>query len=308
MKKFDQSREIALFVDKLRAYRNISQEDFLFEIISMRQYRRYMNGDSTLSYVVLDKLARRLGFTAEFVIMEIEAEKIKQSQLINEFYNTVITKNIEKSRMLLLEIDERHLIDDNNLLLFHHAKNLFDFHSGINSKRVTLNKTKKLIDLENALQKRALSTSELLILVSFFHFDEYKEINLIAERLSAYMKNNITVVSGHNIKVLTFVLEELSRYYSIIGDYDKTLYYAKEGIKYAIRLRSFYLLDSLYYFAAAASHELNQIENRNDYLFKCISLLFMVGTEEKISKFKALFKKRFDVDMQLFVDKILESK
>ena len=78
MKKFDQSREISLFIEKLRAYRNLTLEEFLHDIVSIRQYRRYLSGDSTLSYLILDNLATRLGFSAEYVIMELETEKIKQ--------------------------------------------------------------------------------------------------------------------------------------------------------------------------------------------------------------------------------------
>lgn len=304
MKKFDQSREFALFIDKLRVFRNISQEDFLFEIVSMRQYRRYMNGDSTLSYHILDQLANRLGFNAEFIIMELETEKLKQTKLINDLYNAVAGKNIDKAKELLMNIDERHLIDDNNRLLFHHSKNLFDFISGINSEYVTINRTKKLIDLEKLLKKKALSTSELLILVSFFYFKDFKKINVIAEKLASYMDHNITIVSGHNIRVLALVLKELSRYFSITENYERMLYYANEGIKYSNDMRSYYLLDTLYYFAGAACHELNQLTNRNDYLFKCISLLHMEGHLEKISRYIELFKTNFEIDLQIFINKL----
>ncbi|MBU1143206.1 MAG: hypothetical protein KKH92_06095 [Firmicutes bacterium] len=299
MRKFDQSREIALFIDKLRSFRNIAQEDFLHDIISMRQYRRYMNGDSTLSYLVLDKLAKKLGFNAEFVIMELETEKMKQTQSVNNFYNSIVGNDVDKSKELVLKIDERHLIEGNNLLLFQHSKNIFDYKLGNTSEYVTINRTKKLIDLDQLIKKKALSTSELLILISFFHFKSFKEINVIAEKLASYIDNHVTIVSGHNIRVLALVLEELSRYFSINEDYENMLYYALEGIKYSTSMRSYYLLDTLYYFAAAASHELNQIDKRNDYLFKCLSLLYMEGNSERISKYKYLFKNRFDVDMQI---------
>ncbi|VEU79917.1 helix-turn-helix domain-containing protein [Haploplasma axanthum] len=126
MRKFDQSREIALFIEKLREYRNISQEEFLDDIVSMRQYRRYMNGDSTLSYVILDKLAIKLGFDAEFIIMELETEKIKQTQAVVNLYNAVATGNIDKSVELFMQINEKHLISENDRLLFSHAKYFFD--------------------------------------------------------------------------------------------------------------------------------------------------------------------------------------
>jgi len=293
MRKFDQSREIALFIDKLRSFRNISQEDFLFDIISMRQYRRYMNGDSTLSYVILDKLAKRLGFTAEYIIMELETEKAKQTKSVYDLYNYVVSNNLEKAKELFLIIDERHLISENDILLFKHSKHMFDYFIKISSELVTINRSKELIDFDNLLKKKALTTSELLVLVSFFNLESFKEIDQIAEKIALYLQNNITIVSGHNIRVLVLVLKELSRYFSIIENYERMLYYAEEGIRYSKLMKSYYLLETLYYFSAAAYHKLNQVNHRDESIFKCLSLLNMEGIQEKIDKYKKLFEVRF---------------
>lgn len=297
MKKFDQSREISLFIEKLRAYRNLTLEEFLHDIVSIRQYRRYLSGDSTLSYLILDQLATRLGFSAEYVIMELETEKIKQSKSVSDLYNSIVTNDLERAKNLFLEIDERHLISENSVLLFKHSKNMFDYVSGINSQLVTINRTKKLINLDQLLKRKALSSSELLILVSFFYFDKYKEINIIAERLASYVDNHISIVTGHNIKVVTLVLEELSRYYSIISNYEKMLYYATEGIRYSQSIKSYYLLSRLYYLAGAASHELNLLDQRDKHLTGCLHILNVEGNDQMIAHFKRLFKERFDVDV-----------
>ena len=76
MNVLDQTQEIVAFIDNLRDDRNMSQGDFLHNIVSMRQYRRYLSGESTMSYTILDQLAKRLDFDAELIIMELEAKKI----------------------------------------------------------------------------------------------------------------------------------------------------------------------------------------------------------------------------------------
>lgn len=304
MKEIDQTKEIIVFIDKLRAYRNMTQEDLLHDIVSMRQYRRYMNGDSTMSYVILDKLARRLDFDAELIIMEFEAEKISQKQLISNLYNTVVARNHDKAKQLFNTIDVSHIIASNDLLLFNHSKNMFEYFNGKISQIDTIEITKELVEFDKLLKRKALSSSELLILVSFFYFDSFKEINLIAEKLASYVENNITIVTGHNIKVVTLILEELARFFSISENYERMLYYSLEGIKYSLSVRSFYLLDTLYYFAAASSHELEKIEQRNDFLKKCYILLMIDNNKTKQLRFKQIFKNRFNIDVnELLIEK-----
>lgn len=304
MNEIDQTREIITFIDKLRAYRNMTQEDFLHNIVSMRQYRRYMNGDSTMSYMILDKLARRLDFDAELIIMEYEAEKIKQAQEINNLYNAVVGRNYDKASELFKSIDVSHVISTNEILLYNHSKNMYQYVTGSSSQVETIKRTKELVDYDKLLKRKALSSSELLILVSFFYFDSFKEINVIAEKLASFIENNITVVTGHNIKIVTLVLEELARFFSISENYERMLYYSLEGIKYSLSVRSFYLLDTLYYFAAASSHELQKYDQRDDFLKKCYILLMIDNNKTKQQRFKQIFKNRFNIDINdLLIEK-----
>lgn len=298
MNEMNQSQEIILYIDRLRADRNITQEDFLDGVVSMRQYRRYLKGDSSMSYSLIDQLAKRLGFDSEMILLELESEKLKQTQQINNLYNLVVSRNLEKAYQLFQEVDYDRIISENDQLLYNHAVNMFNYFVGKVSQKQTIDRTKELIELPKLLKKKAISSSELLVLVSFFFFDEYKEINVIAEKLASYIENNITIVTGHNIKVVTLVLEELSKYFSISENYEKMLYYALEGIKYANTVRSYYLLETLYFFAAAASFELDLIKQRNEYLKKCYIILMIEGNELKMQRYRDNFKENFDVDIK----------
>ncbi len=158
MRKYDQTSEIVLFFEKLRSLRNITQEDFLHDIISLRQYRRYLSGDSTISYSVLEKLSKRLGFETNFIIAELATEKVKQTIQVNDLYNMVANKQFGRVNQQLTQIDEKHLLSDNDRLLYHHSLIILEFLKGKASELITINKTKKLFDYEKLLKKRVLST------------------------------------------------------------------------------------------------------------------------------------------------------
>lgn len=305
MRKYDQTSELVLFIEKLRSFRNITQEDFLHDIVSLRQYRRYISGDSTISYSILDKLSRRLGFEANFIITELETEKVNQTAQVNDLYNLVANKQFDRVNELLIKIDEKHLLSENNRLLYKHSTNLLDLLKGNSSELLTINKTKKLFDYDNLLKKRVLSTSELLGLISFFQYDSFKDKNIVAKTLSSFLDNNITIVSGHNIRVVALALAELSRYFSIIENYKNMFYYSNEGIKYSRKVRSSYILDALYYLSAAALDELGRYDERDEYIFKCLNYLLLEGNEKKYAYYTNLFKEYFGVDSKsLIINKI----
>ena len=307
MRKYDQTSEIVLFIEKLRSLRNITQEDFLHDIVSLRQYRRYISGDSTISYSILEQLAKRLGFEANFIITELESEKINQTTQVNDLYNFVVNKKFDKVNELLTKIDEKHLISNNDKLLYLHSINKLDFLKGNSSELITINKTKKLFDYENLLKKRVLSTSELLGLISFFKYDSFKDKNVIAKVLASFLDNNITIVSGNNIRVVALTLAELSRYFSIIEDYTNMYYYANEGIKYSKKVRSSYILDALYYLSAAALDELGRYDERDEYIFKCLNYLLLEGNKNKYIHYTNLFKEYFKVDSESLIINKLEN-
>ncbi|CCV65173.1 Putative transcriptional regulator [Paracholeplasma brassicae] len=297
MNLMNHSRELVLYIDRLRLDRNISQDIFLENIVSSRQYRRYLSGDSTLSYVVLDKLSKRLGYNAEFVIMEVEAERIKHSFEIHTLYNAIASKNKVSADMILNEIKKHPIYLESNEMLYHHCLNMYDYHFSNSSQKSLIDKTKKLVGLDKLLLKKVLSTTELLIMVTFFNLDQFEHIDLIANKLESYLKNDFIIVSGQNVKVIILVYEELSRYYSIRENYIKMYEYAIMGINYANEVESIYMLEALYFFAGAASFELNELERCKKYLIQCYTVLLSEDNLVKMASYKSFFKDAFDIDI-----------
>lgn len=303
MNSINQSQHLAFYIDRLRQMRNMSTEDFLDGIVSSRQYRRYISGDSTMSYLVLDDLSKRLGFTAENVLMELETEKIKQSQTIMAFYNAVLQKNQKEADRMLLEIDESELILETDLLLYKHGKLVYQHHFKHLQEELLIEETKKLLKYDELLKRQALSQSELHILITLFNYPSFKEPEAIAKKLASYLDDRLLIVTGHNIKIVTLVLEELSRYYSIVENYEKMLYYADEALKYCLKIKSYYLLETIYYFKAAAHHELGMFEERDLALKRLYGLLVSENNQAKLDRYKGLFMKRFNKEVKdLFTD------
>ena len=48
------------YMENLRYERNLTQEEYLFDVVSQRQYYRYRKGESEISLEIIDKLANKL--------------------------------------------------------------------------------------------------------------------------------------------------------------------------------------------------------------------------------------------------------
>ena len=69
------SQELCNYLERLRTARNISQESLAQGITSLRQYRRYMNGESEIPFQIIDQLCDRLGIKTINLIREIETSR-----------------------------------------------------------------------------------------------------------------------------------------------------------------------------------------------------------------------------------------
>ena len=90
----DSSKELALFLEKMRFLRGISQEDFTEGIISNRQYQRYVRGESPMPYHLIDLFAERLNVKKEALLLEFDNHTLKETLNITNYYSAVFNRDI----------------------------------------------------------------------------------------------------------------------------------------------------------------------------------------------------------------------
>ena len=94
------SKELSNYLERIRTARNISQELFTNGITSLRQYRRYLSGESDIPFQVIDQLCDRLGIQTINLIRELETARIQESKDVDAFYNFVVYNNHEEINRL----------------------------------------------------------------------------------------------------------------------------------------------------------------------------------------------------------------
>ena len=302
------SKELSLYFDKLRYERNMTQEVFVTGIISIRQFRRYLKGECDIPQSVINQLSRRLGFKPEHVIWDFESERMNETTLVTNFYNAVANIDYATAEDYNKQIKSKYIIDDVNKLYYAHTVNLLDMNRKVISEESFIAKTIKLIDFPNILQNRMLSTAEIMILSTMMSIGQFKEKEVIANRLKLYINEPNLIVGGQNQHFILLCIQRLSQYEGVNGNFKEVIRLCDHGIELSKRFRTYYLLEYFYYFNSLAYHKLGDIKNYEENVYRCYTTLYAENNEKKIAKFTYLIEDDYQISLHQFVADYIQKK
>jgi transcriptional regulator with XRE-family HTH domain len=296
------SREICNYLEQLRAARNISQESFTQNVTSLRQYRRYLTGESDIPFPVVDQLCNRLGVQTMNFIMEIETARIEESKRIDRFYNFVVNSNDVEIQRMKEEFTHKEFIEVENRMLFEHSVLLYD----VITNKVDLESasflTKQMVNFQNITKQSAFTMTEMLILTSLLDLDtDTVETDEIADKIEIVLEDQRVVVGSSINTAYPLVLFRLAKYSGKKKEFNKVLKYCDLGIQHALQDKSFYLLDYFYYFSALAYYRLSDFDNYESMVTKCFLALQIDNNENKIQRFEQLMERDFGIELSPFV-------
>lgn len=301
------TEELANYIEKLRYGRNISQEIFLQEIISLRQYQRYRSGHSIMPIEIAEKLANRLSISIEKLLYEFEENKNIESALVKDFYNSVASKDIHKAILLEEKFDNYVFIDEEKFIIFESAKYLLDFLRDKLSVVEMVKKQAQLINYPTMLKNDVLTDPEILILGVIVEHSITERRQIIEKLTSIFNKSNI-LVSGTNFYSYTQVLFWIAKYYGRIQEFEKVIKFCNLGIQYNFENRTTYLLDKFYYYKALVYYRTEEFDNFEEALYRSILLVESEGTEEKKKSFYDIIMKDLKLNPYEFLIRVAQKK
>jgi len=295
------SNTLCILIEQMRSARNISQTEFVGDVISMRQYRRYLKGESDLPFTVLDQLAAKLGLTTDTILREFETARIKETKKINRLYNLVVNYAFDQFLEEKNHISKNNIIERSNLLLYEHSLTLYDFYKKNISQFQVRDVNELLVNYPDVLSQGMINTIEMLILTFLIDVVNQNEQNQIIERLSIYISDPKTIITGGNDKAFILILAKLAKHSGILENYPRVIELCNVGIKHNKDRYSYYLMDYFYYYQSLAYYRLNQMEQFKDALKKCFHVLEFEDNKRKINKFNDLISEDYDIDFKQYV-------
>ncbi len=294
------SKELCIFLERLRSARNISQESFTDNVVSLRQYRRYLSGESDVPFQVIQHLTEKIGVKTDNLLREFEIAKVEETELVNKLFNLAVNyahdEFIEISRVLPVN----QIIDKNNQLMYQHSIILDKFYSQQISKTETGLQNANLINYPEILNSQIITSIEMLVLSSLIDFLEQSHHHAIIKKIQDFIDDRSIVISGVNEKIFIHILAKISKYFGAHEDFDNVLKFCEMGVEKNLALKSYYLMDYFYYYQSLVYHRLENFEKYELMLANCFSVLHFENNEKKIEKFTRLIEEDFNINFAQF--------
>ncbi len=293
--------ELSNYLEKIRFGRNISQEEFVEGVVSIRQYQRYKIGASVIPYEKIEQFADKLGIGTKKLLTEFEKEKSKQYAKINAFYNAVANNDYKNAITLKSELDNDLIISEEGRQYYTHAKIVYQYYSRKLSLSEVIDKVSSLINYPEILKQKYFTDVEVLILSFLLSVFSGKQQEALLSKLNSLFSSEESIMSGDSSYIYTLILMRIAKTFGIKRDYPKVIYYCDMGLEKGINFKNYYLWEYFYYYKALAHHALRQHEEFDEALLRCYNVLNMEGNHSKIEKFTALIEKDFAINFRSYI-------
>lgn len=308
MQSDNYSKELAHYFDMLRFSRKMTLEDLTHDIVSIRQFRRYIRGEYQMPQIVFNNLSIRLGFKPEHILLEFEALKLQETKKMNSLHNAVVNKDFIVAKKMIDDIDENYIIEKNNLIMFKFSKLLMDYYQKNISPEFFVDQIKELINYDSLFDKMILSSTEVILLTSLLPIESFNQKDKVVLLLEKFISKQKTIVSGHNDRLILLCLYYLSDYYGTQGKFHDVIKFCIKGIEFCNYLKYSYLLHDFYYYAALAYYYLKDQDNCDHMLFKCYCVLHSETNEAKQKNYYRMIETDFNIKYDVFIRDYMNKK
>jgi len=300
------SRELCIYLERIRSARNISQEDFVSDVVSIRQYRRYLNGESDIPYPVMDVLCDKLGIQTITLLKELETARNEETAKIDQLHNSLFAQNFDLFDKLNSSINESEIIDPENKLFYNHILLQYQLKQSLLNKVAYVEKSKELLGFPKFKKKTLYTMIEIHILASMLDYIEsQKEVDSIFEKLIEQLSGDKLHLNDQYSHTVNIALFRLAKYSGIKERYQDVIHFCELGIKRNIKKTNFYLMDYFYYFSALSYFRLGDLEMYEAMLFKCFNVLYFEDLKSNIVKFTRWINKDFDIAFEDFAQQYI---
>lgn len=295
------SKELCIFLERLRSARNLSQESFTDGVVSLRQYRRYLSGESEVPFQVIDLLTEKIGVKTDNLLREFEVAQIQEGIIVTKLFNLAVNYAHDEFSKLSKELPFHEVIDKTNQLIYQHSIILDKLYT----KQITVLEAAKsnadLINYPEILDSQIITTVEMLILSSLLDFFGEEHHLAIVEKAQKFINDPSLVITGGSEKMFIFILAKVAKFYGIHEDYENVISLCEIGVNQNLSIRSYYLMEYFYYYQALAYHKLEKFDFYEQMVVSCFNVLHFEGNTKKIEKFTKLIEEDFNIDFVEFV-------
>jgi transcriptional regulator with XRE-family HTH domain len=285
-------------MENLRYDRKMTQDAYLEDVISQRQYYRYRSGESEVPFDCIIKFANKLQIPLLKLISSYQSNSEKEKELVKEFLNLVISKKLDEATIFKHKLKNLMLLDEETQLFFSLSKILYDFFMQKINNVEMIEKLKDNIDFGKIMKKEILHDSEIYILGVIMEYS-HKDRLSIYKKINKLLKNDKLLLGSNSslyLQVFFWIVKNLGK----LGRYNEAIEMARIAIEYAKSKHLYYAVEYFHYYLAYSFYMLKDTENFEMELSNTIKILLYLD-EHKRKHFFDMIKKDTNIDSKSFI-------
>ena len=294
-----QSREIVFYVESLRRGKKLTINELIQDIVSLRQFKRYLYGESNIPTDVLFKLCRRLNIEPITAIKNYDKSLKEENFMINTLHKHIVSKRFKEAENTIKHLRSSSFYSERNSnyfgicnsLYMHQVENLSD------SRYIEL--ISKEISYPELLKSDVIDLVEAFGLVSIVKItknneEKQKIMMFLLEKIS--LKGSL--IEGDSSYIYPYVIISLAKEFGKSEDVENVISLCNIGINNQKSNNSSYGLSQLHYYASLANNSINDISMRNHHIAACYySLKLNENDKNKIERLTNVIKKDYGNDI-----------
>ncbi|MFA7075957.1 MAG: helix-turn-helix transcriptional regulator [Candidatus Izemoplasmatales bacterium] len=286
------------YMENLRYDRKMTQELYLQDIISQRQYYRYRNGESEVPFDVIIKFANKLQIPLLKLISSYQSSSEKEKKLVQEFLNLVINQRFDEAKQIKKKMKNLLLLDEDTHIFYYLSILLYDYCTKQISSNEMIVELKRNINFDSIMKKEILHDSEIYILGVIMEYSEndrlaiYKKIDNLWTHDKLLLGTNDSLYS----QVFFWIIKNLGR----LKRYSELIKMADNAIEYAKIKRSYYSVEYFHYYKALAYLELENNAKFEEELYETILILLYMDSYKR-NHFFEMIKKDTNIECKEFL-------
>ena len=299
-----QSQKYAIHLDNLRQKNKISIEEFCFEIVDSRTYRRYKTGKKTLTHLKVIDFCRKLKISTTDFYFSAREQDSYEFQLVNKLYGYAVRKDYDKFKFHLKEVMKKDIDDIQNQRFLDFCIFKVNFETKTKPDDILIQKLSEIANYPDCLNYSAFDFVSLLslLLIAEIEIKYTKEIAL--NKLVDILNNpDLIYTSSETNTILPSLYSNVSLFLLRLEKFNETIIISDRGITYSLRYSDLSGLAHLYYSKSYASLKLGKKPDAELNALLCIMTAMIKKNKYEIDMFEKALKKDLNIDPLLLFSK-----
>ena len=289
------NNDFAKFIDEIRESRKMSREELVDSILSIRQYFRFIKGESSLRTESLNQLFHRLEVAPHTAYRLFNRKYNEPNQRLSNVYQELFKRDSKSASKLLNDIDFDSLTYESQQKYYRILEAMIQSNLGLKPYSVAADKVMEVIDYPNVIDKEIINYYENIGLVFILkHLMTEKDYRLAKVNYD-FLMDESNANNYHSLVNKVAMCMGTSQMLGYIEEYEKSLKIAEKGLDMVYKETNYMMMIPLFLLQAMAEKRLYDDHRYKKTVRKIYMLLYIYDSKQWYDDYVPFIEKQFNL-------------